>query len=184
MNFKLFLLTAAVVVPSLGHGIITTPPVRAPGPASPAACGSAITNILKADNQSGIESLYGASGSDPDFKAASCNLVLCKGLKLEDNLANVQPYHPGQEINIKVWTRIPHKGWASVAVMDTRTSPVPLIICEPLISFETDSATGFSTASAPVDMHFNVTLPGSLGGRCTEPGNCVLQWTWFGRVVH
>ena len=110
MDLKLFFLTATAVTGTLGHGVITTPPVRATGPASLAACGSAITNILKADNQSGIETLYGASGSDPDFDSTACNLVLCKGLQLEDNLDNVQTYHPGQEINIKVWTRIPHKG--------------------------------------------------------------------------
>lgn len=61
--------------------------------------------------------------------------------------------------------------WASVAIMDTRTSPVPLITGQPLISFETDSVTVFST----VDMEFDVTMPESLEGRCTEPGNCVGQ---------
>lgn len=174
MTGSSLLLTLTLAIGSSAHGILTTPPVRAPGPASLAACGESLTNILKKDNQSGIESLYAASGSDPDFNAAECNLVLCKGLRIEDNLENVQTYHPGQEVNMKVWTRIPHKGWASVAVVETDTKPIPLLVGKPLYTFETDSVSGFDEMTvAPVDYDFNVTMPRSLGGKCTEAGKCV-----------
>jgi formylmethanofuran dehydrogenase subunit A len=32
----------------------------------------------------------------------------------------VQPYLPGQEVEIKVWTRIPHKEWVNLPILDPR----------------------------------------------------------------
>jgi hypothetical protein len=152
-----------------GHGIVTSPPPRAIGEASLAACGSAITNIIKADNQSGIEVLYKASVTDKTYNPNKCVLQLCKGLQFEDNLHKVQNYKPGQEVNIKVWTKIPHKGWASLAIVDTKTL---LLIGDALASFETDSASGFSKGEAMVDMAFNITIP-KLYPRCEVAGECV-----------
>lgn len=43
------------------HGIVISPPVRGVGPASLSACGKAVTEILKADNQTSIGSLQVAS---------------------------------------------------------------------------------------------------------------------------
>ena len=112
-----------------------SPPPRAVGPASLATCGKDITSIIKSDNQSGIEVLHKASVSDKGYDPTKCNLLVCKGLQLEDNLQNVQSYLPGQEVEIKVWTRIPHKGWVNLAIVDPKTL---MLIGEPLASFETD----------------------------------------------
>lgn len=167
------------------HGIVTYPPVREPGPASLAACGPAITEIIKADNQTGTEVLHKASSTDAKFQADKCNIALCKGLQLEDNLDNVQKYKPGEVVTFTVWTRIPHRGWASVAIVDAMTPYPNLLVGKPLLSFETSSVSGYSheleaemdedvrVEMAPVDMEFNVTIPTDLGDRCAKPGDCV-----------
>lgn len=91
---------------------------------------------------------------------------------MADNLDHVQRYRAGEEVNIRVWTRIPHKGWVSVAVVDARTL---FLVGEPLKSFETDSLSGYGieNEAAPVDMDFNITIPGDLVGKCKEAGDCV-----------
>ena len=84
-------------------------------------------------------------------------------------------------MDFTVWTRIPHKGWASVAIVDATTPYPNLLVGEPLVNFETDSATGYSHESvdeegiemAPVDMEFNATIPTNLGDRCAKAGDCV-----------
>ena len=63
---------------------------------------------------------------------------------MEDNLGNVQKYKPGQVVEFTVWTRIPHKGWASVAIVEASTPYPNLLVGEPLLSFETDSLSGYS----------------------------------------
>lgn len=178
LSSLLDLSTVAALVQS--HGIVTHPPVRVPGPASLAACGPAITDIIKADNQTGTEVLHKASSTDSKFQPDKCNIALCKGLQLEHNLNNVQKYKPGDVVDFTVWTRIPHKGWASVAIVDATTPYPNLLVGEPLVNFETDSVTGYShamdeegTLTAPVDMEFNVNIPTNLGDRCSRPGNCV-----------
>jgi hypothetical protein len=169
MHSSLLLLVAAFAVITSGHGIVMSPPPRAIGPASLAACGSAITNIIKADNQSGTEVLHKASVTDKDFNPKKCILQQCKGLQLDDNLHNVQEYTAGQEVNFKVWTRIPHKGWVSLDVIDSATN---FVIGEPLASFETDSMSGYGKSKVVADMDFTVTIP-KLYPRCTVAGECV-----------
>lgn len=169
MRPSLHFLIASIVALASGHGIVTSPPPRAIGKASLAACGSSITNIIKADNQSGVEVLHKASVNDKAYDAKKCVLQLCKGLQLDDNLHNVQNYTPGQEVNIKVWTRIPHKGWVNLAIIDTQTL---FIIGEPLASFETDSMSGYGEGKVVADMDFNITIP-KIYPRCTVAGDCV-----------
>ena len=176
------------------HGIVTYPPVREPGPASLAACGPAITEIIKADNQTGTEVLHKVSSTDTKFQAEKCNIALCKGLQFEDNLHNTQKFNPGQVVNFTVWTRIPHKGWASVAIVDATTPYPNVLVGKSLLSFETDSVSGYSheleegmsgeykVEMAPVDMEFNVTIPRDLGGRCTKAGDCVSFPPFWGIV--
>jgi hypothetical protein len=169
MRPSLHFLIASLAALVSGHGIVTSPPPRTIGKASLAACGSAITNIIKADNQSGVEVLHKASVNDKTYDAKKCVLQLCKGLQLDDNLHNVQNDTPGQEVNIKVWTRIPHKGWVNLAIIDTQTQ---FIIGEPLASFETDSMSGYEEGKVLADMDFNITIP-KLYPRCTVAGQCV-----------
>ena len=168
---RTIIIIAAITSVALGHGIVTKPSPRAIGPKSLAACGKSITETIKSDNQSGIEILHQLGATDRDYDPVKCNLRICKGLQFNDNLDNVQTFYPGQEVNLQVWTRIPHKGWASVAIVDTKSL---FLVGDPLISFETDSVSGYSAERiAPVDMDFNVTIPEDLGHRCAAPGDCV-----------
>ena len=188
MRFFIPLTVSVLTTLCAAHGIVTYPPVREPGPASLAACGPAVTSIIKSDNQTGTEVLHKVSGTDAKFQPEKCNIALCKGLQLEDNLSNVQTYKPGQVVDFTVWTRIPHKGWASVAIVDATTPYPNALIGSSLLSFETDSVSGFSheleeqmgeelkTEMAPVDMEFNVTIPRELNGRCGKAGECVSWW--------
>ena len=68
---------------------------RAVGAASFAACGSGVTNLIKADNTSHIKGLPEAAATNSAYNAAECNLWLCKGLQLADNKANVQKFTAG-----------------------------------------------------------------------------------------
>ncbi|KAF4627788.1 hypothetical protein G7Y89_g10365 [Cudoniella acicularis] len=205
MHLLTCILTFTLLLTTLthGHGIVTSPPPRTPGPASLSLCGPDITNLIKSDNQSGTEILHKASVADPLY-TPSCNIFLCKGLQLSDNLPNIQKYKSGEVVTMRVWTRIPHIGWASVAVVDARegNERYPnLLVGKPLLNFETGSLTGYAVGEGvgddgdgkevseleykgpPVDMEFNVTIPEGLEKRCAVAGDCVLQWTWFGRVV-
>lgn len=118
------------------HSIITDPPPRAIGKSSLSACGQDITSLLEKDNQTSIDTLQIAAATSQGFNATECDLRLCKGLKLDDNLHNVQNWVEGQEVTIKVWERIPHMGWVSVAIIDTKTK---FIVGEDLLTFETTS---------------------------------------------
>ncbi|KAG0647193.1 hypothetical protein D0Z07_7153 [Hyphodiscus hymeniophilus] len=85
------------------HGIVTHPPVREPGPASLFACGPAITELIKSNNQTGTKVLHKVSSTDAKFQAQKCNIALCKSLQLEDNLSNVQIYKTGQVVLQWTW---------------------------------------------------------------------------------
>ncbi|KUJ12220.1 uncharacterized protein LY89DRAFT_653974 [Mollisia scopiformis] len=173
---SLLLLLFSLPTLLLSHGILISPPTRAPGPASLSYCGESITGIIKADNQSGIEALHKASVTSKDYHADKCNLLLCKGLQLEDNEKNVQTWSPGEEVVLKVWTRIPHVGWWSVGIVDAGS----------LLLVGGGSVWGFLRtkveANMMVDFEIEVVIP-KVFPRCAVPGDCVLQWTWFGRVV-
>lgn len=94
-------------------------------------------------------------------------MEFCNGfpLQLEDNLDNIQIWSAGQIVVIKVWERIPHKGWASVAIVDSKTR---FLVGEELVSFETGSWSGFGM----VDRDFGVRIL-KLFPRCLVPGECV-----------
>src|ERR1700722_9670814 len=97
MHFSLPSYIAAVALASTvwSHGIITIPAPRAVGAASFAACGSGVTNLIKADNTSHVEGLPEAAATNSAYNATECNLRLCKGLQLADNKANMQKFIAG-----------------------------------------------------------------------------------------
>lgn len=171
MHFSLasFLTTATFVGTAWSHGIITTPAPRAVGAASLAACGSGVTKLIRADNTSHVEGLPEIAATDNAYKAADCNLWLCKGLQLADNKANVQNFTAGQTLDMLIWIRIPHAGTANVSVVDTKTNQV---IGEPLISFR-----DYADQSLPTlpknNTNFSVTIPKGLEKRCATAGQCV-----------
>jgi hypothetical protein len=184
MLFLPILLTTISLVS--GHGIVISPPSRTPGPASLSACGKEITNIIEADNQTSIGSLQIASVSSSSFNPKKCNLLVCKGLQLDDNKDNMQVWTPGEKVKLEVWTRIPHAGWASAAIVDTASM---LIVGEQLGTWETGSVSGYEAhdlgddsiggngdgevrGEMQVDLEFEVTIP-KVYPRCAVAGECV-----------
>ncbi|KAH6842613.1 hypothetical protein B0I37DRAFT_382381 [Chaetomium sp. MPI-CAGE-AT-0009] len=151
------------------HGFLSSPPARRPGPAYRATCGDQPFYQQSSDingNVQGIQQVVGNGASE------DCNLWLCKGFLLEDNPDQVQTYSLGQTIDIAVNIAAPHTGYANVSVVKTSTNTM---IGNPLIEFQNYASNAGMAAN---NTAFSVTLPETLGGDCTTPGDCVLQWFW------
>jgi len=159
---------ASLAAPARGHGLVTKPATRTPGEATAAICGQKMVTFYKQDNTSYPEALKRANGlADPKYDAAKCNLYLCKGFVFEDNTAGVQAYTPGQTIDMEVYIRIPHKGYANVSVVDVQADKV---IGAPLKVWPDNYAASMNN---PKDQTtFSVKLP-DLAGRCAKPNECV-----------
>jgi len=156
-----------------GHGIVTGPKARAPGPAMAAVCGQQATNGMMSDQYGNIQQEVQNAQNSKDFNAASCNFFLCKGFQLQDNMANVQTFSPGQTVPITAEIRAPHTGTCNVSVVDTTANA---IIGQPLITFA-----DYASTSHPIPANntkFSITMPTDLGGKCTTAGDCVVQWWW------
>ena len=166
---------AAFVAQASAHGLVQKPATRQPGAATEAACGKIMTRFYKDDNTSYPEALLRAnpSGLAGGYDAKKCNLWLCKGYQFADNAANVQSYKPGDVLDMEVWIRIPHKGYANVSVVDTTANTV---IGAPLIAWPDNYA---ASSSPPANQtKFSVKVP-ELGGKCTEPGVCVCLFVFI-----
>ncbi len=167
MHFPLSLLGLAALVS--GHGLIQKPATRQPGAATQAACGTTMATFYRADNTSYPEALLRANprGLTDGYDAAKCNLWLCKGYQFADNKDKVQTYKAGDVVDLEVWIRIAHRGYANVSVVDTGKNEV---IGSPLKVWASDYA---ASTNPPVDQtKFSVKIP-ELGSRCTEAGVCV-----------
>ncbi|KAK4139705.1 uncharacterized protein C8A04DRAFT_40496 [Dichotomopilus funicola] len=159
------------------HGLVTAPATRTPGDATEAVCGSIMAEFYRADNTSYPEALLRANpdGLPAPYDPSNCNLWFCKGYQFEDNVDNVQAYTTGQVVDLNVWIRIPHEGYANVSVVDTATNTV---IGEPLIAWPDHYA---GSATPPEDQtNFSIEIP-DLGEQCAEAGACVIQWYWLGQ---
>lgn len=149
------------------HGLVTKPPTREPGAATAAVCGAKMVAFYKADNTSYPEALKREKGWDTGYNAAKCNLYLCRGFQFDDNKNQVQNYKPGDVVDMEVYIRIPHKGYANVSVIDLGTNTV---IGDPLKKWADNYA---ASLNPPKDQtNFTVTIP-NLAGKCTSPGQCV-----------
>ncbi len=168
----LFLNAAVVAVASLathvyGHGLVTKPATREPGAATQAVCGSPMVSFYKSDNTSYPEALKRNSGWDKGYNAAKCNLYLSRGFQFDDNKNNVLKYKPGDVVDMEVYIRIPHKGYANVSVVDLGSNTV---IGDVLKTWPSNYA---ATLDPPKDQtKFSVTIP-NLAGKCTTAGACV-----------
>lgn len=151
------------------HGIITTPYPRAVGPASIAACGDAVTDLIVADNTSHVEGLPEASVTDSGYNKAKCNLWLCKGLQYADNTENVISVSPGEVLPFEVFIRIPHEGTANVSIVDTKKNS---IIGSELLYWDRYADEKLTTLPAN-NSAFSVTIPRHLEGKCLDAGDCV-----------
>ncbi|CAG8960101.1 hypothetical protein HYFRA_00010579 [Hymenoscyphus fraxineus] len=174
MLSSIFMIALATSVSA--HGLITQPPARAVGPTMVENCGPSVAALVTADNTSHVEDMPEASLLEPKFKADKCNLFLCRGTQFEDNRNQVQNFTAGQKVNMKASIPIPHEGPMNVSVIKTSTNKA---IGSPLIEFKS-----YADESLPVlpanNTDFDVTIPTTLGADCTVPGDCVLQWFWFG----
>ena len=182
MHFPVAFITLIPAV--LSHGLIQTPPSRPVGSAIVSNCGNGVTTQIKQDNTSHVEGLPEAAAKDSAYKAAKCNLWLCKGLQFSDNPStNVQSWTAGQVVPIKVWVRIPHEGSANVSIVDTKTNTM---IGTALKSWAKGYAPGHFESDVPADQkEFNVTIPSGLETKCATAGDCVsflsisLRWNEF-----
>lgn len=158
------------------HGFINSPAPRRPGDAFAAACGQQPFSQQSSDINGNVQGIMQVVGDDLD--TAACNLWLCKGFQFDDNVDNVQSFSLGETIDFDVNIAAPHTGFANVSVVKTSTDT---IIGVPLIEFENYASNAGVAAN---NTAFSVTLPSDLGGDCTTPGDCVLQWFWDAPDIH
>ena len=171
MHFSAAAALLAIVPAVLSHGIITTPPSRRIGEATTAACGATLVNAIKQDNTSYVEQLSKLSTTDKGYKAAACNLYLCKGLQFADNAANVQTWKAGDVVPVNIYLRIPHLGYANVSIVDTKKN---VNVGGFLKVWEKDYAPGRVEADVLLDQRqFSVTVPKGLETTCANAGDCV-----------
>jgi hypothetical protein len=155
---------------SAAHGLVTKPAARTPGKATAAVCGAKLVAFYNADNTSYPEAFKRANpaGFGDDYNAAKCNQYLCKGFQFDDNKDHVQTYKTGQTVDMEVFIRIPHKGYANVSVVDLAANKV---IGEPLKVWADNYAASLN--NNPKDQtSFSVKVP-ELSGKCATAGQCV-----------
>lgn len=169
ISLSSLLVFAGLAAQASAHGLVRKPATRAPGQATEAACGKLMADFYRADNTSYPEALLRANpgGLKAPYDPKNCNLWLCKGYQFADNAANVQSYTTGQVVDLDVWIRIPHKGYANVSVVDTASNSV---VGTPLVSWPENYA---GSATPPADQtSFSIKIP-ELGDKCTQAGACV-----------
>ena len=154
---------------ALAHGNITSPPSRLPGPAMAKVCGQAAVTAINADGTGPLENI-------PSNGSPQCNIGLCKGAQFADNQKNVQQYAPGEIVQFAAQLPIPHEGPCNISLVDTATNTM----IETLLVF--DSYADENLAQLPLNnTQFSVAMPTDLpAGQCTQPGECTMQWFWFG----
>jgi hypothetical protein len=169
MRSSTFFTSTLWAATTLAHGNITSPPARQPGPVMQQVCGAAAVSSILADGTGPLENIQ-SNG------AADCNIFMCKGAQFEDNLANVQEFAPGEVVPFKAQLPIPHEGPCNVSIIDTATNTQ---VGQPLLVF--DSYADENLAQLPANnTAFSVTMPADLGTQCQTPGECTIQWFWFG----
>lgn len=104
------------------------------------------------------------------------NLFLCRGATFIDNVNPVQRLSPGSVVDFKAEISIPHEGPCNVSIVDTTSNTV---IGDPLIEFDTYADESLARLPAN-NTAFSITMPQLGANQCTEAGDCVLQWFWFG----
>ena len=155
------------------HGYITSPKARQPGSAFKEKCGQQLLSQQSSDINGNIQGMLQVAVNQKDFNAAECNVWLCKGFQFADNQNNVQSYAAGETVPIAVNIAAPHTGIANVTILDGKTGQA---ISAALKSFD-DYASNSHTI--PDDnRNFEITIP-DLGGKCSTPGDCVIQYVSY-----
>ncbi|KAK2067622.1 hypothetical protein P8C59_001344 [Phyllachora maydis] len=158
----------------LAHGNVTQPPARVPGPAMAKACGQDAVKAVLEDGTTPLEDVFDEGVAPP----ATCKLNVCRGALYEDNKDRLQTWTPGQVVNVRAILPVLHEGPMNMSIISSATNKV---IGAPLISFKVYASDKVDTVPAN-NTNFNITIPATLGkdGTCTKPGDCFVQWFWFG----
>jgi hypothetical protein len=167
MHSRFFSLAFATL--ASGHGIITSPTARSAGTAMKAVCGQQVTENLQSNEYGDIQQLMQISASQKDFDPASCDVSLCKGLKFDDNTANIQNFTAGQVVPIKIEIQAKHTGTANVSIVDTASNTM---ISQQLVFFPVYAST--ATDIPKNQTQFNITMP-DVSSQCVTAGACVVQ---------
>lgn len=168
---------AALATQVSAHGYLTSPKPRMPGDALKKACGNQIFNMWNSDINGNVQTALQNAGQS-DFNAEACNIWQCKGMKFEDNTANVQSYTAGEKVPITFNIAAPHTGVANMSIIDTASNSM---IGSPLITFKEYASTAKGVTDA--EKNFDITIPSDLGGKCAKAGDCVLQFWWDARSI-
>ncbi|KAM3088973.1 hypothetical protein ACMFMG_000593 [Clarireedia jacksonii] len=167
------LLSAAGLISSVAaHGSIVSPTPRQPGAAMAAACGQQVEVNQASDHNGNIQGMLQVAKSQSDYNAAECGIWLCKGYKWEDNKSLLQTYTAGQVVPFKFNVAAPHTGVANVSIVDTATNTV----IEQLLSYDSFASTAVGVK--PNETSFSITIPTTLGNKCSTGGACVIQHYW------
>lgn len=181
----------------LAHGNVTQPPARVPGPAMAKACGQDAVKAVLEDGTTPLEDVFdegvappatceSPSLLNPTLVHPTCadgplrlgKLNVCRGALYEDNKDRLQTWTPGQVVNVRAILPVLHEGPMNMSIISSATNKV---IGAPLISFKVYASDKVDTVPAN-NTNFNITIPATLGkdGTCTKPGDCFVQWFWFG----
>ncbi|GAM87548.1 hypothetical protein ANO11243_055740 [Dothideomycetidae sp. 11243] len=160
---------AALIASAAGHGMLTSPSPRLPGPLMVATCGQQAANQ---DTYGNIQALLQTAQNQPDYHPAECMAWLCKGYTYADNTAKLQHYTVGQVVPMAFDVRAPHTGVANVSIVNTATNQ---IIGQPLKSYASFASN--QVGVQPDELSFSVTIP-DVGTQCATPGACVIQHYW------
>ncbi|PQE20662.1 chitin binding protein [Rutstroemia sp. NJR-2017a BBW] len=167
------LLAAAGLISSVAaHGSIASPTPRQPGAAMASACGQQVEVNQASDHNGNIQGMLQVANSQSDYNAAECDIWLCKGYKWDDNKDLLQTYTAGQEVPIAFNVAAPHTGTANVSIVDTATNTV----IEQLLYYPVFAST--ATGVTANETLFSITIPSTLGDKCSTGGACVIQHYW------
>ncbi|KAF7306922.1 putative chitin binding protein [Mycena indigotica] len=165
------LLALAQLPGVLGHALVTSPAIRAPGPAFQEACGTTSFNAVTNIPDGHIE--------EQEPVTPGCELTLCRGMLFEDQPStNVLKVKPLQKMQMAVDCTIPHGGPANVSLVDTTVGGAGEIVGSFLKTFDDFCPT---TGAIPADQStLQYTLPdaATIGTKCRRPGECVVQLFW------
>ncbi|KAJ5458373.1 hypothetical protein N7475_009761 [Penicillium sp. IBT 31633x] len=173
-QFTSVLAFAGIISLVNGHGFVTSPKARLPGPAMGAACGKQAASNQESDKYGSIQDELKLVTVKNGYNAAECNPWLCKGYQFADNEKNVYSYKAGEKVHFNVDIRIPHTGVANISIVDTSSNSV---IGAPLISWPVYASV--ATGAKADETSFSVTIPDDLEDQCATAGDCVLQWYWY-----
>ena len=171
--------TAGMAALANAHGYFTSPAARQPGNAFKDACGQQAYYNMDGNINGNIQGLEQVTQGQPDYHPAECELWKCKGMKYQDNTANVHHYTAGQSVPLHFNIQAPHTGTANVSIIDLATNTV--------IGKELKTWSVYASNSVPIvasQESFDITIPSNLGNKCATAGKCAIQMHWNAESIN